>query len=63
MKYHKRKEDYLGDTLEIKSPSEIGYYGRAITKLSRDELISAITELAIMYKECERKNKSCSKAD
>ncbi len=62
MKYHKRGEDY-GDTLEIKSPSEIGYYGRAITKLNRDELISAITELAIMYKEGERKNKSCSKAD
>ena len=62
MKYHKKEGDY-GDTLEIKSPSDIGYYGRPITELKRDELISALTELAKMYKECEGKNKICSQAD
>ena len=58
MKYHNAKEDSVGDTMEIKSPSEIGYYGRSITTLNRDELISAITELAIMYKECKMNSKN-----
>ena len=62
MEDHKREGDDA-DTLEINSPSDIGYYGRPITELKRDELISAITELAKMYKESEGKNKICSQAD
>ena len=37
------------------SPSEIGYYGRPITELKKDELISALTELAKMYRDTIRK--------
>jgi hypothetical protein len=42
---------------KVLNPSKIGYYGRPITKLKKDELISALTELAKMYKECEKKIK------
>ena len=38
---------------EILSPAEIGYYGRPITELKKDELILALTELAKMYKDTE----------
>jgi len=42
---------------DVLSPSEIGYYGKPITRLKKDELISALTELAKMYKEYEKKIK------
>ena len=38
-------------------PVEIGYYGRPISKLSREELIDALVELSKMYMELERKFK------
>ena len=37
----------------------IGYYGRPITNLDRDELLAAIAELVDMYNECKRKNDRC----
>ena len=39
--------------------STIGYYGRPITDLDRDELLAAIAELVDMYNECKRKNDRC----
>ena len=39
---------------EVINPSEIGYYGRPITQLNREELISALTELSKMYQECKK---------
>ena len=39
--------------------SKIGFYGRPITELSRDELLAAIAELAELYQESRRKNKRC----
>ncbi len=50
-------EEIICPSNEVLSPSEIGYYGRPITQLNRDELISALTELSKMYKECENKIK------
>ena len=50
-------EEIICPSNEVLSPSEIGYYGRPITQLNRDELISAVTELCKMYKECENKIK------
>jgi len=41
---------------EVLSPSKIAYYGRPITELGRDELISALTELSRMYMECKGKD-------
>ena len=37
--------------------SDIGYYGRPITALSRKELLAAFSELVDIYKESE--NKRC----
>ena len=37
--------------------SKIGYYGKPITELSRDELLAAVAELDELYKESQRKNK------
>ena len=42
---------------QILSPSEIGYFGRPITELKKDELILALTELAKMYKDTKRVKK------
>ncbi len=42
-----------------KDYSTIGYYGRPITDLSRDELLAAFAELVDMYKEIKRKNEKC----
>ncbi len=42
-----------------KDYSTIGYYGRPITDLSRDELLNAFAELVDMYKEIKRKNEKC----
>lgn len=39
--------------------STIGYYGRPISELSRDELLAAFAELVEIYKECEYKNNRC----
>jgi len=39
--------------------NKIGYYGRPITELSREELLAAIAELADIYNECKRKNEKC----
>jgi hypothetical protein len=50
-------EKILCPSMEVLSPLEIGYHGRPITQLKRDELISALTELAKMYKECKKKIK------
>ena len=40
--------------------SRIAYYGRPIASLTRDELISAIEELAGAIHDCAVKNKGCS---
>ena len=37
----------------------IGYFGRSIKDLSRDELLAAFAELVDMYKEVKRKNEKC----
>jgi len=42
-----------------KNYSTIGYYGRPITDLSKDELLAALAELVGMYKEIKRKNEKC----
>jgi len=39
-------------------PVEIGYYGRPVSKLSREELLDAIVELTRMYLELDRKLKN-----
>jgi hypothetical protein len=39
--------------------SKIGYHGRPITELSREELLAAFAELAELFKESQRKNKKC----
>jgi hypothetical protein len=39
--------------------AKIGYYGRPITDLSRDELLAAFAELSDMYAEIKRKNDKC----
>ena len=39
--------------------SKIGYYGRPITDLSRDELLAAFVELLDIYDEIKRKNEKC----
>jgi hypothetical protein len=36
---------------------EIGYYGKPITKLTRDELLNVIMELAGIIHECSIKDK------
>ena len=50
--------DKMGD-VTLRNYSEIGYYGRPITELSRAELLAALAELVDMYNECKRKNKKC----
>ena len=50
--------DKMGD-VSIRNYSEIGYYGRPITELSRSELLAAVADLAEMYNECKRKNEKC----
>ena len=50
--------DKMGD-VSIRNYSEIGYYGRPITELSRAELLAAVAELADMYNESKRKNEKC----
>ncbi len=40
-----------------KDYSTIGYRGRPITDLSRDELLAAFVDLGEMYKEIREKNK------
>ena len=50
--------DKMGD-VSIRNYSEIGYYGRPITELSRAELLAALAELVDMHKECKRKNEKC----
>ena len=44
-----------GENTAAKDYSLIGYYGRPITDLSRDELLEAFAELAELYKESQRK--------
>jgi len=39
---------------------QIAYYGKPIDSLTRDELLSAIEELAGAIHECAVKNKRCS---
>ncbi len=48
-------------TWETINLTEIGYYGRPISDLSKDELFDAIFELCMMYEESEKKNKNCCK--
>jgi len=40
-------------------PKDIGYYGRPIDSLSRDELIRALTELAQAVYDCAATNGDC----
>jgi hypothetical protein len=39
---------------------QIAYYGKPIESLTRDELISALEELASAIHDCAVKNKKCS---
>ena len=39
------------------NPKDIGYYGKPITKLSREELLNVIVELAGIVHECSIKDK------
>ena len=40
-------------------PKDIGYYGKPIDSLSREELISALTELAQAIYDCAATNGDC----
>jgi len=40
--------------------NQIAYYGRPIDSLNRDELISALEELAGAIYDCAAENKKCS---
>ncbi len=51
------EEEIICPSNEVLSPFKIGYYGRPITQLKKDELISALTELSKMYMEREKKIK------
>ncbi len=51
------EEETICSSKKALNPSEIGYYGRPITQLKKDELISALTELSKMYMEREKKIK------
>ena len=42
--------------------SDIGYYGRPITALSREELLTAFAELIDIYKELENNYKKSKEA-
>ena len=39
--------------------SKIGYYGKPINELGREELLAAFAELAELYNESQRKNRKC----
>ena len=41
--------------------SEIAYYGRPITKLTKEELLAAFAELVDIYTEVKTKNDKCKK--
>ena len=41
--------------------AEIGYYGRPITALSKEELLQAFAELVDLYNEHKRKNERLMK--
>jgi len=43
------------------NPKDIGYYGKPITTLTRDELLSVIAELAGIIHECSIKDKKIEK--
>ena len=43
------------------SSDKIGFYGKPIDRLTRAELIQALTELASAIKECAADNKKCEK--
>ena len=38
------------------NPKDIGYYGKPITQLTRDELLNVISELAGIIQECSIKD-------
>lgn len=40
------------------NPKDIGYYGKPITKLTRDELLNVIVELAGIIHKCSIKDKN-----
>jgi hypothetical protein len=44
-------------------PVEIGYYGRPLSKLTKDELLDAFIELSRMYLELERKFRNYRRTD
>jgi len=48
MQHQKEKESWI-------LPVEIGYYGRPVSKLSREQLLDAIMDLSKMYMELEKK--------
>ena len=39
------------------NPKDIGYYGKPITRLTRDELLNALVKLAGFIHECSIKDK------
>jgi hypothetical protein len=41
--------------------NQIAYYGKSIDSLTRDELVSAIEELAGAIHDCAKENKECTK--
>ena len=47
--------------MEKISSDQIGFYGKPIDRLTREELLEAITLLASTIKECGFENKKCEK--
>ena len=41
------------------SGDEIGYYGRPITELKRDELLELLTKLSTLLRQCHCENEKC----
>ena len=52
------EKEIKGPPKKALTPSEIGYYGRPITELKKNELTSALIELAKMYKDSKSKLKN-----
>ena len=40
-------------------PEKIGYYGRPITKMTREELLNAFIDLVLVIQDCTKKDGKC----
>ena len=49
------------ESTTIRDYSEIAYYGRPLTKLTKKELLAAFAELVDIYTEVKIKNDKCKK--